>query len=443
MDDLLALAESAVAHAREAGATDADATASRSERFSTEARSETVTKLEQSTGRSLSVRVFIDGAKASLTTTELSADGVAALVAEVVAAARYVAADPFGGIPEAAGDGASNVNLEIDFADVRERSGEAKIADARALETEIRAYDGRIDNSSGSRVTDSSIAVALANSRGFAGMYRASSVLRMTSPIARDGSTKRTASYGTAARTYADLESVEAVGRTAARRAVELCGARKPKTMRVPVIFERDVAAVVLGDVFTSLNGANVAVGNSFLLGRIGERIGSDLVTLVDDGRRPRGLGTAPFDAEGTPTRRTVAFERGVVRSFLCDTAYGKRLGMHSTGNASGGGIGPTNFYLEPGLQSLEELIAATPRGVFIVDTIGFSTESVSGGYSRGARGMMIENGELAYPIDEFTIAGKLPEMLAAIDGVANDLRFDGTIVSPSFRVAEMTISGT
>ncbi|MBV9646215.1 MAG: hypothetical protein JO043_01985, partial [Candidatus Eremiobacteraeota bacterium] len=165
MDDLLALAKGAVAHAREAGATDADATASRSERFSTEARGETVTKLEQSTGRSLSVRVFIDGAKASLTTTELSADGVAALVAEVVAAARYVAADPFGGIPEAARDGASNVNLEIDFADVRERSSEAKIADARALETEIRAYDGRIDNSSGSRVTDSSIAIALANSR--------------------------------------------------------------------------------------------------------------------------------------------------------------------------------------------------------------------------------------------------------------------------------------
>jgi len=442
LDELLDLARLAVSLALGAGATEAEATAALSTRFSTEARGETISKLEQSTGHSLGVRVFIDGAKSSLATSDLSREGIAAMVREVVGAARFVEPDPLGGLPEIFDAPAPSAPLQIYFDDVLERDAEEKIAEARTLETLIRAYDARIDNSSGSRVSDAVASVALANSRGFAGNYRSSSALRMTNPVARDGSHKRNAAYGSAARTYADLESAQAVATEAARRAVGMCGARKPPTTRLPVIFERDVAAAVLGDVFTALNAANVAVGNSFLIDRVGERIGSELVTLVDDGRIARGLGTAPFDAEGVATRRTVIFERGRLRTFLYDTYYGRKLGAASTGNAAHGGIGPSNLYLEAGRATLDELIASTGRGVFVLDTIGFSSESVSGTYSRGARGMMIENGELAYPIDEFTISGKLPEMLGAIDGVANDLRFDGSIVSPSFRVAEMTISG-
>jgi PmbA protein len=131
-----------------------------------------------------------------------------------------------------------------------------------------------------------------------------------------------------------------------------------------------------------------------------------------------------------------------VLRTFLYDTYYARKLGASSTGNSTGGGVGPSNFYLEPGLVSLPDLIAATPLGVLVVDTIGFATEHASGTYSRGARGFFIEGGELAYPIDEFTVAGQYTEMLAAVDAVANDLRFDGPVVAPSFRVAEMTVSG-
>ena len=213
--------------------------------------------------------------------------------------------------------------------------------------------------------------------------------------------------------------------------------------MRCPAIFDRDVAALVLADLFTAANAANVAIGNSFLAGRVGEKIGSDLATIVDDGRLPEGLGTSPFDAEGVATRRTLVFERGTLRSFLFDTYYARRLGTASTGNAAGGGIGPNNFYLEPGASTPEELVAATQSGVFVTDTIGFATESVTGTYSRGARGFAIVNGELAYPIDEFTIAGNLLEMLAGLDAVANDLVFDQAIVAPTFRIAEITVSGT
>jgi PmbA protein len=153
-------------------------------------------------------------------------------------------------------------------------------------------------------------------------------------------------------------------------------------------------------------------------------------------------MATAPFDSEGVPTQRTVVFERGVLETFLYDTYYGRKLAAASTGNASDGGIVARNFHLAAGTQSLEQLIATTSRGVLVIETIGFSTESVTGTYSRGARGFMIEGGELAYPIDEFTIAGNLAEMLGSIDAVADDLRFDAGVVSPSFRVAEMTVSG-
>jgi PmbA protein len=262
------------------------------------------------------------------------------------------------------------------------------------------------------------------------------------SPVALDGQTKRMGAYGSAARRLSDMESISDVARKAVDRTVSMFGARKPQTMRVPVIFERDVAASVLSDIFSALNAANVAIGNSWLAERVGSKVGSDLVNMVDDGIMPGLLGSSPFDGEGVATQRTTVFERGMLRTFLYDTYYARKLGARSTGNASAGGVGPNNFYLEPGSYSLEQLIAQTQRGVLVTDTIGFATEHASGTYSRGARGFFIENGEIAYPIEEFTIAGTFPEMLAGLDAVANDLRFDAAVVSPSFRVAEMTVSG-
>jgi PmbA protein len=440
----LELARRVVALALEAGATQADATATVTEKFSVEARGTEVEKLEQSVGRGLVLRAFVDGAKATLSTSDLSPDGLRGFVRETVDAARFVAQDPHGGLPDyVAYDASGDAELGLYEDDVRTRSAERKIADALEIERAIRSSDARIVNSSGSQVVDSIATVSLANSHGFAGSYRVSSAMLATTPIAADGDAKRTGSYGTAARSYAATFDVETLARRAVARALGGIGARKPATMRVPVIFERDVASMILGDVFTAINAASVAVGNSFLRDRIGERVGSDLATIVDDGRLAGGLGTSPFDSEGVPTRRTVVFEGGTLKTFLYDTYYARRLGAASTGNAAGGGIGPNNFYLLPGKESLEALIARTPRGVLVTDTIGFSTESVTGTYSRGARGFAIEDGELAYPIDEFTIAGNLAEMLAAIDGVADDLVFDQSIVSPAFRVGEMTVSGT
>ena len=426
----------------DAGATEAEATMSIGDRFGCEARRDDITKLEQSRARSLSVRVFVGKKRGGWTTSDLGPNAIVTAAQRAVAAAAYVDDDPFSGLPDRAAPPVDE-NLGLWNDDVPARDVAAKMDDAREMERLVRARDPRIELSNGSRVDDVRSVVALANSWGFRGAYRSTTASRATHPIARDGEHKRIASYGSAARSYASLESSETVAATAVERAIAMCGARKPKTMTVPVIFERDVAASVLGDLFSALSAANVAVGNSFLGDRIGERIGSDLATFVDDGRLHGALGTSPFDSEGTPTQTTVVLDHGRLLTFLYDTYYARKLGATTTANASGGGIGPNTFYLRPGDQTLEALIRATPRGVLIVDTIGFATELASGTYSRGARGIVIEGGELAYPIDEFTIASHFTSILAGIDGVANDLRIDSSIVSPSFRVAEMTVSGT
>jgi PmbA protein len=436
----LDLANSALAHARDAGAHSAEASVSIARRFHAEAREGSLSKLEGSIGRSLFMRLFRDGRKATLSTSDLSEDGIAAAVRRAVAQAEHVAVDELAGLPDAMDTDC--VDLELFDDEIAQRDGVAKADDAIKLERLIREADERVVNSSGSNYTDAVAVSGIANSTGFAAAYSWTRAGRSTGPVALDNGVKRIAHYGTASRYFRDLEDSSHVARMAVRRAVDLFGARKPATMRVPVIFERDVAGSFIEDIFAAASGANVATNNSWLTERMGTAVGSPLVNIADDGRLKGKLGSAPFDGEGVATRRTVVFEKGVLRSFLFDGYYARKLGAHTTGNSNGGGIGPNNFYLEAGTMSLEELIASTPQGVLILDTIGFATEHASGTYSRGARGFYIENGELAYPIDEFTIAGQYPEMMAQVDAVANDLRFDSPVASPSFRIAEMMVSG-
>jgi PmbA protein len=444
-DEALALADAALKQITAAGATDADATVTVADRFACEAREREITKLERSRGRALHVRAFVGTRRSTLATSDLSHDGIAALAHRVVAAAAFVGEDAHAGLPgTVASDGVCDHDLLTVADDVAHRPDDEKLEEALAMERAVREADTRIANSDGSRVRDALVSVALANTRGFRGVTQGTQVSRFAAPVALDGGDKRIGQYGTAARGWSTAESAHAVALHAVHRALALVGARKPATMRVPVIFERDAAAAVLTDVFSALSAANVAVGNSWLADRVGRRVGNERVTIVDDGRLRGGLGSAPFDGEGVPTRETVAIRAGVLETYLSDTYWGRRLGIASTGNASGGGaVAANNLYLLPGTGTLDDLVASTERGVLVLDTIGFATEYASGTYSRGARGIYVEDGKPQYAIDEFTIASTFQQMLESVDGIAGDLRFDATVVSPSFRVAEMTVSGT
>ena len=327
-------------------------------------------------------------------------------------------------------------------AGVAARADADKLDDVLAMERDVRAYDPRIDNSQGSNVYDATATTALANSRGFAGQFKSSSVTRSTSPVAQDGAAKRTASYGTARRGYAGLESAgdrRAQGwgtrHRSLRRAQTADDARPdhPGARRCRGLFERIVR-----------RGERRERRDRKLLSRRAPRRAHRQRPGYHRRRRHavRRHGQRAVRRGGGSDAATVVFDRGVLRSFLYDTYYARKLGAASTGNAAGGSIGPTNFTLAPGTGSLDDLIAATPRGILILDTIGFATEYVTGTYSRGAAGLYIEGGEVAYPVEEFTIAGNVRDMLAAVDAVAGDLVLDGPVSSPSFRIAEMTVSG-
>jgi PmbA protein len=290
--------------------------------------------------------------------------------------------------------------------------------------------------------------VVLANTLGFLGGYRTSSVSLSAVPQAeRDGQMERDYWY-TAGRGLSDLETPEHVGQVAAERTRRRLGARKVPTCEVPVVFDPETAAEILGTLFSALSGYSVFRNATFLKDRIGEAVASPLLTLVDDGRRLRGLGSRPFDGEGLPTRRNVPLERGVLRHYLCDSYAARKIGARSTGSARrgiGGGpsVGSSNLYFEAGGTSPEEILGGVEQGLYVTDLIGFGVDLVSGDYSQGAVGHWIEKGRLIHPVHEVTIAGNLKTILKDVDAVGSDLKFRGASAAPTLRIRKMTLSGS
>jgi PmbA protein len=269
----------------------------------------------------------------------------------------------------------------------------------------------------------------------------------MATPVASlDGAMERDYWYSTA-RDSERLESPEEVGRIAAQRTIRRLGAVKVDTQKCPIIFDPRMSRSLLGEIFQAVDGRSIYRSASFLAGKLGEKIAIDGFTVIDDGTIPGLFGSQPFDDEGVPTRRTVVIERGVLKSYLLNSYAARKLGMKTTGNASRGvtgnaGIGHGNFYLEKGAVTPEEMIRGVANGFYVTEMIGSGVNTVTGDYSRGAAGMWIRNGELAFPVSGVTIAGTMQEMLTGIAAIGNDLEFRGSIAAPTLMIGEMTVAG-
>jgi len=267
-------------------------------------------------------------------------------------------------------------------------------------------------------------------------------------PIAQDESGAMQRDYWfTLARTLARLESPEAIGREAARRTLRRLGARKIASTQVPIVLDPQVAESVLDNIFEAVNGDAVYRQSSFLAGKLGEKVAAGNITIIDDGTIPEGFGTEPFDGEGVPTQRTPVIENGVLKSYLLNTYTAKKLGLKTTGNAARGlasnpAIGAGNFFLQKGERTPQQIIAGIQRGLYVTQFLGFGVNMVTGDFSRGASGLWIENGELAYPVEEITVAGNLKDMLNNISEIGNDLEFRGSTAAPTLRIDGMTIAG-
>ncbi len=249
------------------------------------------------------------------------------------------------------------------------------------------------------------------------------------------------------ARCIAQLEDPADVGRKAAHRALRRLGAVKVDTRRVPVIFDPRAARSLLDNIFEAVHGEAVYREASFLAGRLGQKVASEHVTVIDDSTIPGLFGTSPCDDEGVPSRRTAIIERGVLKSYLLNTYTARKLGMKTTGSASRGlagnpGIGHGNLYMEAGSVPPESLIASIAEGFYVTELMGFGVNIVTGDYSRGASGLWIRDGKLAFPVSEVTVAGNLKEMLESIDAVASDLEFRNSTAAPTLLIREMTVGG-
>jgi len=440
------LALDLVAKARAAGADAADVLIAEGTDFSVTVRKGEVEKLTDAGSKALGIRVFVGRRTATTYTSDFSAAALAALVSETVSMARATGEDPAAGLPDEMTE-AEALDLGLHDPSAAALPTEERIDRARRAEAAALAASAEIVNSDGGHYGSGEDSVVLANSMGFVGAYRSSAVSLSVVPVGqRDGQMERDYWY-TSGRGLGDLLSPEEVGRVAAERTLRRLGARKVPTAHVPVVFDPETAADLLGHLFSALSGYAVFRNATFLKDRIGEQVASPLLTVVDDGRRLRGLGSRPFDGEGLPTRRNVPVEGGVLRHFLCDSYSARKIGARPTGCArrgvaGGPSVGASNLSLEPGPASPEEILAGVERGLYVTDLIGFGVNLVSGDYSQGAVGHWIEKGTLRHPVHEVTIAGNLKEMLRDVDAVGNDLVFRGSIAAPTLRVARMTVSG-
>ena len=451
--DLESLAADVVAQAVKAGASDAEAVAREGDEFSVNVRLGQVETLKESGSRALGLRVFLGKQSASTSTSDLTPDGIRLLVEGALALAKVTAEDPLNGLPETGEFGAIEEDQHLYFDDVYSLPGAERIEWARRCEAAAMAADPRITNSDGGSFDAATGRKVLANSRGFMGSYRTSYAGVSAAPLAVDenGAMQRDG-WWSSARSFALVESPEAVGAEAARRTLRRLGARRVPTQKVPIVFAPEVARSLIGSVFEAASGDSIWRHASFLAGRLGETIAASNLTIIDDNLMmlPTGVGgfgTSPFDGEGLPSRRTVVVENGVLKNYLLNTYTARKLGMRSTHNASRGlagtpGIGCGNLYLEPGKLTPEQIVGDVAAGLYVTGLMGFGTNIVTGDYSRGATGLWIENGQLTHAVEEITIAGNLGEMLRNVTAIGNDLVFRGSVAAPTLRIDGMTIAG-
>ena len=465
--DLRQLAEDAVARALALGATDAEAVAVESEEFHANVRLGQVEQLTESGSRALGLRVlFAEGTgsrTASTSTSDLSPEGVSRIIASAVQLARVTGVDPFAGLPDRDAFGSNDpASLALYFNDVDALPPAERIDIARRCEAAAIAHDTRIQHSSGADFSASTLHKFMTNSRGFSGEYRSSYCGFSVTPIAQDASGSMQRDYWySSARTARLLDTPESIGIIAAQRALRRLGARPVPTQGCPVVFAPEVARGLMGNLLAAADGDAIYRNSSMFSGKLGEQVAGENITMIDDGTmvfdhalpdgtnlRVGGFGTSPFDGDGLATRRTAIIERGILKHLMLNTYTARKLAMQSTGKASRGlagapGIGGGNYFLEPGALTPEQVIGGVPSGLYVLQTMGHGVNLVTGDYSVGASGLWIENGELAYPVEEITIAGNLKDMFKNISAIGNDLVFRSASASPTIRIEGMMIAGS
>jgi PmbA protein len=430
--------------AKAAGADAADALYVNGESISVAQRMGEREKLESSEGRDLGLRVFVGQRQAFVSSTDFAPTALRTLAQRAVDMARAVPEDPVCGIaPE---ELLTHGWPDLDLDDKRRPSAKSLLAQAAEAEDAARAVKG-VTNSEGAEASWSRFSMALAASNGFSGGYRRSGYSLSCSVLGGEGTGMERDFEWSSAVHLEDLMAPAKVGRNAGKFVVRRLNPRKAQSARVPVVYDRRISGGLIGHLASAINGRAVARGTSFLKDKMGEKIFADGIRILDNPLRKRGLGSRPFDAEGLATRRYAVIDDGHLTTWLLDLAAARQLKLKPTGHAARGTSGPpspttSNFYLEKGKLSVEELIGDIKSGLFITDLIGFGVNGVTGDYSRGASGFWIENGKLGWPVSGITVAGNLKDMFLNMTP-ANDLQFKSATNAPTVRIEGLTVAGS
>jgi PmbA protein len=433
-----------VAAARRAGADAADAVYFRNQSTEVQVRLGALEDVGRSDGEDIGLRFFIGKRSASVSSSDLSADALTALVDRAAAMAREAPEDDYSGLAPAERllTGAA---IDVDADDGADPSPAALKERALAAEEVARGISG-VTNSEGAGASAGRSMMALATSTGFARATISSGYGCSASVIAGEGAGMQR-DYGYhSARHLADLEAAEAIGRRAGERAVARLNPGKLASGPMPVVYDPRVGTSLIGHLAGAITGAAIARRTSFLLGKLGEQVFAKGLTVRDDPHRPRGLRSRAFDGEGLPTHPTNIIADGILTTWLLDSAAARQLGMDPTGHASRGGsgapgAGTSNLYLEPGDVTVAQLIGDITLGVFVTELIGQGVNGITGDYSRGASGFAIRDGQLAEPVAEITIAGNLKDMFLNL-AAADDLEFRRAMDVPTLRIDGMMIAG-
>lgn len=413
-------------------------------KMSIEIRNGEVETVQEAASHGVGFRVFVEGRMAFASCNDFSDAAFDDAIERAIGFAGKTTADENNVLPDEKGvtDIPGLYDPQIDQISMDQKIKLAMAAEKMAMK------DSRITKSAGAAYSEGEGETYLANSHGLSKSYKEGACSFGVSVVAEKGDQKSSGREYCSRRFFSELKPVEEVAEKAARDAYEMLDPRMVKTQKAAVIFDPDVARSILGGLLAAVDGERVLQGASFLGDKVDLKIASELVSIIDDGTRPRSLRSKPFDGEGVPTQKRILVDKGILKGFMYNTIVAKRAGVKSTGNASRGGfkslpgIGAHNFYMEAGESTQEEIIRDTKKGLYLKGVTGYGINPVNGNFSGGASGFWIEDGEIAFPVKGLTIAGTALDMFNSLDMVANDLDLNRGFTAPTFRIESMQIGG-
>lgn len=431
------IAEKTVKYARKNGADEVQVNISSGTSFSVDYRDGDVENLLEASSAGLSLKVIVNGKVANASSSDFTDESIKNLTDNAIERARYSSPDKFAKLPD--NDVLANniKDLNLYFPEINSWDARKKINLLAELE-KISVADKRIKMSEGSSFHSGSGQVTIANSKGFSNSYDRSNCYYGIYLQAGSGDEIYEDGWYDSSRSYSGLLSPEQIADKAISRVTRLIGAKKIKTQKAPIIFEPGMTEFLLRFLAQCLYGSSVYMNRTFLAGKIGEKVAGSNINIIDDPLVSAGPGSQPFDNEGVASKKMYMIKNGKLENYFLNNYSALKLGLEPTGNGSG----PTNFYLENGNKTQEDIIKSTDKGLLLTKTIGQGLVATTGDISRGAYGMWIENGEITYPVAEITINGNLGNILNNIEMIGNDPIDKHSTKGPTIKVAEMSISG-